>query len=261
MYFVWPRPWSRASGRVVRWPTAGVWRLGSGTRTSIGNGTSGAGAGARSRASASSSVPFFSTTAVLVSMDRPLYLRAVLRDCLDGFDHLAVTGAATQVAREDIADVRHRWIRVLIQQPLGRHDHAGAAEAALERPFLLERFLNGMEAIGVREAFDGQHVAPVHLPCEHQARVHEVAIDDDRAGAAIADVASELGARQIETLPEEPEERRLRRHGSRALFAVDRKGDRNHQCAFPVPACRFCCASSQALSSARFVRTAIRSRR
>src|SRR4030095_9617917 len=157
MYFVWPRPWSRASGRVVRWPTAGVWRLGSGTRTSIGNGTSGAGAGARSSSSASSSVPFFSTTAVLVSMARPLSLRVVVRDRLDGFDHLAVTGAATQVAREDVADFGHRRIRILLQQPLGRHDHAGAAEAALQRSFFLERFLNRMEAIGRREAFDGQH--------------------------------------------------------------------------------------------------------
>src|SRR5262245_8002936 len=195
MYFVCPRPWRRPSGRVVRWPTAGVWRLGSGTRTSIGNGTSGAGAGARSRASASSRLPFFSTTAVLVSMDRPLCLRAVLRDRLDGFDHLAVTGAATQVARESVADVRHGRVRILIQQPLGRHDHAGPAEAALERPFVLERFLNGMEAIAGRKAFDGQHVAAVHLPCQHQARVHELAVNDDRAGAAIADVASEFGAR------------------------------------------------------------------
>src|SRR5262245_34813728 len=217
MYFVWPRPWSRPSGRVVRWPTAGVCRLGSGTRTSIGNGTSGAGAGARSRASASSSVPFFSTTAVLVSMDRPLCLRAVLRDRLDGFDHLAVTGAATQVAREGVTDVRHRWVRILIQQPLGRHNHAGTAEAALERPFLLVGFLDGMEAIHSRKAFDGQHVAAVRLPCQHQARVHELAVDNDRAGAAIADVASELGARQIETFPQELEKCRLRCHGSRAL--------------------------------------------
>src|SRR6187200_504196 len=142
MYFVCPRPWSRPSGREVRCPTAGVWRLGSGTRTSIGNGTSGAGAGARSRASASSSVPFFSTTAVLVSMDRPLCLRASVRDRLDGFDHLAVAGAATQVARERVADVGDRRVRVLIQQPLGRHDHAGAAEAALQRTFVLERLLN-----------------------------------------------------------------------------------------------------------------------
>src|SRR5215468_1920016 len=151
MYLVWPRPWVRPSGRVVRWPTAGVWRLGSGTRASIGNGTSGAGAGARSRASASSSVPFFSTTAVLVSMDRPLCLRAVLRDRLDGFDHLAVTGAATQVACESVADVRHRWVRILIQKPFGRHDHAGAAEATLKRSFVLECFLNRMEAIGGRK--------------------------------------------------------------------------------------------------------------
>src|SRR4029079_17893670 len=137
----------RPSGRVVRWPTAGVCRLGFGTRTSIGNGTSGAGAGARSRSSASSSVPFFSTTAVLVSMDRPLCLRAVLRDRLDGFDHFAVTGAAAQVARERVADVRHRRVWILIQQPLGRHDHARAAEAALERPFLLEHLLNRVEPI------------------------------------------------------------------------------------------------------------------
>src|SRR5512138_2173675 len=115
MYFVWPRPCRRPSGRVVRWPTAGVWRLGSGTRTSIGNGTSGAGAGARSSCSASSSAPFFSTTVVLVSMDRPLCLRVFVRDRLDGFDHLAVAGAATEVAGKGISDFRHRRIGILIQ--------------------------------------------------------------------------------------------------------------------------------------------------
>src|SRR4026207_11015 len=152
MYFVCPRPCSRQSGRGVRWPTAGGCRLGARTRASIGNGTSGAGAGARSSASASSSVPFFSTTAVLVSMNRPLRLRAVVRDRLDGLDHLAVAGAATQVAREGIADVHHGRIRILVQQPLGGHDHAGAAEAALQRALVLERFLNRMQAIGGREA-------------------------------------------------------------------------------------------------------------
>ena len=56
-----------------------------------------------------------------------------------------------------------------------------------------------MQAIGGGEALDGQHVAAVDLAGEHQTRVHQLAVDDDRAGATVADVASELGARQIET--------------------------------------------------------------
>src|SRR6476659_4318549 len=222
MYFVWPRPWSRPSGRVVRCPTAGVWRLaGSGTRTSIGNGTSGAGAGALSSCSASSSVLFFSTTAVLVSMDRPLCLRAFLRDRLDGLDHLAVTGAATEIAGQSVADFRHRRIRALVEQPFGRHDYAGTAEAALQRTLILERLLNRMETIGRRQPLDRQHVAAVRLSSEHQARIDEFAVHDDRAGATIADVAPKLGARQSETLAQQLEERRFRRYGSRAFFAVD----------------------------------------
>src|SRR5882672_6506451 len=193
MYLVCPRPWVRASGRVVRWPTAGVCRLGSATCTSSGNGTSGAGAGARSSSSVSSTVPVL----VLVSM-------GFLRDLLDRLDHLAVTGAAAQVAGERVANLGHRRVRVLVEQPLGGHDHAGAAEAALQRPLVLERLLNRMEAIGGREPFDGEHVATVDLSREHQARVHDIPVDDDGAGAAVADVAAKLRASQVEAFTQQP---------------------------------------------------------
>jgi hypothetical protein len=72
-----------------------------------------------------------------------------------------------------------------------------------------------------RQAFDRRHVATVGLPREHQARVDDLAVRDDRARAAVADVASELGAGEIEVFPQQLEERRFRGHRGRPQLTVD----------------------------------------
>ena len=55
-------------------------------------------------------------------------------------------------------------------------------------------------------------LAAVGLHGQHQARVDRLAVDDDGAGAAVADVAPELGAGQLELVAQHPEQRRFRRH-------------------------------------------------
>ena len=54
--------------------------------------------------------------------------------------------------------------------------------------------------IGRGEAFDGKNLAPFYLARQHQARVNRLTVNDNRTGAAIADIAPEylpahIGAR------------------------------------------------------------------
>src|SRR5881394_1026600 len=165
MYFVWPRPCVRPSARVARWPTAGVcWRA-SGTSSSMGRLTSGAGAGVRSKSSVSLRVLVFSATAVLGSIGDVLSpglcglgrrLIGAGRGQLNRFNHLGVAGAPAQVAGETVADLLHRRLGILVEQRLGRHDDARAAEAALQGTKVFEDLLNRVQAIDGRQPFDGQ---------------------------------------------------------------------------------------------------------
>ena len=52
---------------------------------------------------------------------------------LNAVDDLAVAGAAAKVAPDGGANLLLRGVGVLVQQRLARHDHAGGAEAALDR--------------------------------------------------------------------------------------------------------------------------------
>ena len=65
------------------------------------------------------------------------------------------------------------------------------------------------------------HAAAVGLAGQHQAGVDRLAVDDHGAGAAVADVAAELGAGQIEMLAQQLQQRRFRRHRRAAVLAVD----------------------------------------
>ncbi len=133
------------------------------------------------------------------------------RGVLDRLDHFRVAGAAAQVAGKRIADLLHAGVGYFIEQRLGRQDHAGPAEAALQRRMLLERLLQRMQFIPGREPLDGQHLAAVGLTGQHQAGVDRLAVHEHGARAAIADVAAELGAGQVELIAQEPEQRRFRR--------------------------------------------------
>src|SRR5208282_280714 len=59
-------------------------------------------------------------------------------------------------------------------------------------------------------ALDSRDLAAIGLGAEHQARAHDVAVDDDRAGAAIARAAAFLAARQVELVAQYVEQGLLR---------------------------------------------------
>ena len=76
-----------------------------------------------------------------------------------------------------------------------------------------------MEFLGIREPFNGQHVTSLDLACKHQAGVDGHTVDHDGAGAAITNIATELGAGQV---------RRLGWNRRRSFLAVYGERDVRH---------------------------------
>src|SRR5205823_8791922 len=116
----------------------------------------------------------------------------------DGADDLVVAGAAAEVAGECEAELALARARVAIEVGFGAHQEAGGAEAALEPAGLDEGALEGVELAVDGEALDRRDGVAFGLGGEHQARVDGQAVDQDRAGAAVAVAAAFLGAEEAQ---------------------------------------------------------------
>src|SRR5438132_11888512 len=97
-------------------------------------------------------------------------------------DDPLVAGAATQVARERLADLVFGRAWVVAQVGRHRHDKPWRAEAALEPMSLAEGFLHRVEAtVGGRQALDGGDLGAIRLDREQEARAHCIAVEADGA--------------------------------------------------------------------------------
>ena len=126
---------------------------------------------------------------------------------LDGVDDLHVARAAAQVAAQRPLDLGPGRARVRLQQLLGRHDHAGDAEAALDRAGQDERLLDQVRPIRRAQALDRRDLRALERGDPGDAREDGLAVDEDHAGAALAlAVARLLGPGQAEVLPDQVEQ-------------------------------------------------------
>src|SRR5579864_4269549 len=121
---------------------------------------------------------------------------------LDSFDDVDVAGAAAQVARNAAANVGLRRIWIGREQRLGDHQHARRAEATLQSVLLPEALLQRVELRALGQALNSLYVRPVRLDSEERARFDGDTVQDDSAGAAIGGVAADVGAREVQVLPE-----------------------------------------------------------
>ena len=80
------------------------------------------------------------------------------------------------------------------------HDLARRAEAALEAVMGDEGGLHRMQLVAARDALDREDVGAVVADRQSKAGIDPPAVDEDGAGAALAAVASLLGAGQMEPL-------------------------------------------------------------
>src|SRR5207248_7983587 len=140
-------------------------------------------------------------------------------------DDVVVAGAAAEVALEPHADLLLRRVGVALEQLLGRHDHAGRAEPALEAMLVPEGLLQGMERRSLGEALDGRDLGPVRLHREHRAGLHAVAVELDGARPAIAGVATHVRPGEPREIADVVHQQQSRLDLVLVLGAID--GDRN----------------------------------
>src|SRR5438309_10620701 len=118
------------------------------------------------------------------------------RGQLHGLVDLEVAGAAAEVAGERLLDRIARGAGLDGEQCLGREQERGGAVAALRRAQLGERVLERVQPAARRHAFDGRDAMSGTGETEQQAGEHGRAVEEDRAGPALAQLTPMLGARE-----------------------------------------------------------------
>jgi hypothetical protein len=109
-----------------------------------------------------------------------------------------------------------------------RHDHAGRAEAALQRVILVKRLLHRMQRVALRQALDGDHLAVLAGERQHRARFHADTVEMHRAAAALAGVAAHMGAGEAQMLAQELNQQGASLHLAGNALAVHRHAHDGH---------------------------------
>src|SRR5579864_256547 len=143
-----------------------------------------------------------------------------LRSQHDRVEDLGVPGAAAEVSGEGLTDLVARRFRVAFEQRLRGQQDARRAVAALCRAQLGEGLLEGVQLGPVGHALDRGHGAPFQLHRQEQAAELGLAVDQDGAGSALAQLASVLGARELHVLAQHLEQRLVNGKQELGLFAV-----------------------------------------
>src|ERR1043166_3057766 len=113
---------------------------------------------------------------------------------LHRLDDVLVAGTAAEIGRQHVEQVLIADIGMLLQHVGGEHQEAGRAEAALQSMMRDEGALQRMQILWGAEPFDRSDLLALRLHRKHQARAHGLAIDDHRAGAADAVLATDVRA-------------------------------------------------------------------
>jgi len=121
-----------------------------------------------------------------------------------------------------------RRLRIILQQRGDRHDHARCAKTALQRVAIGESLLHGVQFLALREAFDRDDVGPARLHRQHRARLDGAAVDVDRAAAALARIAPDVRAGQLQLVAQHIDEQRAVFHVARLFGAVNGEFDFRH---------------------------------
>src|SRR5207245_4298394 len=100
-------------------------------------------------------------------------------------------------------------------------DLSRRAIAALKAVVLDERSLDRMQLFAVRQSFDGRDLVTLVHGREGKTRVHAPAVDQNRARAALAVIASFFRTGQMQSLTQGVEQCRAWIDVQRVIFAVD----------------------------------------
>jgi hypothetical protein len=140
-------------------------------------------------------------------------------------DDFLVAGAAAQHAAERIAHLRFARVFSAREQVARRHQHAGGADAALRGAVTMKGALQLRHRLAAREPFDRDDRAALDLGERREAGTDLAAIDEHRAGAAVARVATDLGTGEAKLVAQHVREARDRRRGRAHRTPVQLEGD------------------------------------
>ena len=96
-----------------------------------------------------------------------------------------------------------------LQQGLRPHHHAGDTIAALRRLLLDEGALDRRRRLDRSQAFERRDLPALQQHQRRDAGQHRLAVDDHRAGAALAEAAAEFGGVELEIVAQHIEQRRI----------------------------------------------------
>ncbi len=125
---------------------------------------------------------------------------------LDRVENLLIARAAADVAAEPLLDLFPVGERVGAQRRSRRHHHARNAIAALAGAGLVEGALQHVQFASLGQRLDGLDLGPLRLGDRQQARLHQHAVDEHRAGAAFARAAAFLVAGEVQVVAQEVEQ-------------------------------------------------------
>src|SRR5690606_31506406 len=135
-----------------------------------------------------------------MKLDCPGHVSALPRGALNGADDAHIGPAAADVAVHVFDDLLPRGVGVAFEKSCRLHDLPGLAVAALRYLLGNPRLLKRMA--GVRgQTFNGCHRPSGYILKPGNAGACRRAIDMNRAGPALRDAATELGAGELQMLP------------------------------------------------------------
>ena len=145
---------------------------------------------------------------------------------LDRLQNLRVAGAAAEISRQGLTDLVARRLRILIQQHLCGEENSRDAIASLRRAEIGKRALQRMRFAILNHAFHGHDLGLHRFDAEHQARQHRLAVDEDGAGAAFAQLATMLRAGEPHVFAQDLKQSLIDLGRDFMDFAVDSKAQK-----------------------------------
>jgi len=138
---------------------------------------------------------------------------------------MLVTGAATEIAVNAVADLLFCWIGMAREKLVDREDHSRSTVPALQPVTFPEGLLDRMELLTLCQPFDGQNIGAVCLHREHGAGLHRGVVQHHGAGAADGRFAADVRARQPQGISKIMNQQQTRLYLRGILRSVDSYGN------------------------------------
>ena len=134
------------------------------------------------------------------------------RRVLHRLDDLRVACATAEIAGECVTNFILGRILILVEQRLGHHQHSRRAVAALGAAVLNERLLNRVQLGADLQSLDGDDIGAVELAGKHQTGVDRLAVQKNRASAAVAGAAAFFGPGDADLIAQQIEQKTMIRN-------------------------------------------------